>query len=260
MTTLVIKYGGHALDDQDLRMAFAKGVASLVQKGYRLVIVHGGGPQINTLLKALSIQSEFRNGLRVTDEKALSVVEMVLCGQVNKFITRLLEKENVDAVGISGEDAKLFLASPVADLGRVGSITKVNARLPLCLLANGFTPVIAPLALDMAGEPLNVNADIAAGALAGALKAEYFVLISDVPGVLDRKGNLIESLDENKIGELISDGVITGGMVPKTQACINALQLGCAKALILDGRSPGSLERWLTTGEALGTMIKGQAD
>lgn len=257
MQTIVIKYGGHALDDPQLRDAFVASLKSLLNKDMHFVIVHGGGPQINALLKALQIESKFSNGLRVTDAKTLQIVEMALCGQVNKYITRLLEQADIAAAGISGEDGKLFLAEQMnPELGRVGKIVKVNDKLPLCLLNAGFTPVIAPLALDGAGEPLNINADLAAGALAGALQADYFVLISDVPGVLAKTGELLPKLNKTAIGQLIEDGVITGGMLPKTEACLTALTQGARNALILDGRQQASLERYLLDGEALGTLIE----
>lgn len=245
---IAIKYGGHALDDAQIREAFMKSLANLSKKGFKFVVVHGGGPAINKLLAALNIKSEFANGLRVTTQPVLEAVEMALCGAVNKEITRMFAQAGVNAAGISGEDGGLFHAEQKDPaLGLVGKIVKVNPALPLCLLENGFTPVVAPLALDKDYRPLNVNADTAAGALAGALHAELFVLVSDVPGVLDANGRLLEKLDQAGIEKLLESGVISGGMIPKVEACLSALAAGCQKAVILDGRAEGSLERLLET-------------
>lgn len=257
MQTILIKYGGHALDVPQLRDAFISDMKKLARDDFRFVIVHGGGPQINRLLAALNIQSSFVRGLRVTDAPTLEAVEMALCGQVNKFITRLLASEGLPAAGISGEDGGLFLARQMdASLGLVGEITAVNPRLPLCLLDNNFLPVIAPLALDDAGNPLNVNADTAAGSLAGALKAAYFVLVSDVAGVLDKDGRLVPELAEAEVSGLIADGTIYGGMLPKIAACLTALGSGCGNALLLNGKEPDSLARYLVKNEPLGTIIR----
>lgn len=256
MKIVVLKYGGHALEDQVLNHRFCQDLAELEEAGMRFVIVHGGGPQINGMLDALKITSSFADGLRVTDQETLEVVEMVLCGQVNKYITRLLAKHGLNSCGISGEDGRLFMASqknPV--LGRVGQITRVNPALPLSLLKNGYTPVVAPLGLDEKGEPLNINADTAAGALAGSLSAS-FVLVSDVPGVLDAENKLLRILSEKDARRLVAAGVIHGGMLPKTEACLNALEQGCSSALILDGRQAGSLKRHLLDNEVLGTCFE----
>lgn len=256
MSTVVIKYGGHAMDKADLSQAFATDLAYLAGKGTGLVVVHGGGPQISAMLERLRIESRFVDGLRVTDEAAMQAVEMVLCGQVNKAVVNSFVRYGVRAAGISGRDGGLLQAvvkNPA--LGLVGQVTAVDPSLPRCLLEGGFVPVVAPVASDAQGQALNINADTAAGALAGALAAEYFVLISDVPGVLDGQGKLIPSLSRADIARLRGDGVITGGMIPKVEACLNALDAGCSRALILDGRASSSLRRYLEAGESLGTVV-----
>ena len=253
---LVIKYGGHAMEDAQLAGAFAADLARLAGKGTPFVLVHGGGPQISGLLKRLNIESRFVDGLRVTDEVTMEAVEMVLAGQVNKDVVARLAGMGVQAVGISGRDGRLLTAkykNPA--LGRVGEVTHIETALLSCLLDRGFVPVVAPVANGPAGEAMNVNADTAAGALAGALGAAYFVLVSDVPGVLDGQGKLLPRLSRADIDRLKQEGVITGGMIPKVDACLNALAAGAGQALILDGRAEASLGRWLEKGEPLGTLV-----
>ena len=221
--TVVIKYGGHAMDKDELNAAFADDMAFL-QQSMRLVVVHGGGPQINALLNRLAIESRFEKGLRVTDADTMQAVEMVLCGQVNKTVVSRFLQHGARAAGLSGRDAGLLRArvkDPV--LGLVGDVEKVDASVLSCLLDGGFLPVVAPVASGPEGQALNINADTAAGAVAGALHADYFVLISDVPGVLDADKKLIPSLDCARIAELIEAGVINGGMIPKVQSCLHAL-------------------------------------
>lgn len=238
MPTVVIKYGGHAMDKPELSEAFAADLTRLAAQGMRLVVVHGGGPQISALLNRLHVESRFVNGLRVTDAACMEAVEMVLCGQVNKAVVSALARHGARAAGISGRDGNLLLARRKhPDLGLVGDVEAVDPSLPRCLLDAGFVPVIAPVASGSEGEALNINADTAAGALAGALEADYFVLISDVPGVLDAQGRLISGLSRAEITRLIDQGVISGGMIPKVEACLNALDAGCGRALILDGRA-----------------------
>lgn len=254
--TVVIKFGGHAMDKEALCAAFAEDLAFLSAEGTRCVVVHGGGPQISALLERLHIESRFENGLRVTDEATMQAVEMVLCGQVNKDVVRRFAAHGVRAAGVSGRDGGLLLASVrQPSLGRVGEVDKVDPALVECLLAGGFVPVVAPVASDAAGQPLNINADTAAGALAGALHADYFVLISDVPGVLDGEKRLIPTLDRARSQSLITEGVICGGMIPKVGSCLHALDAGCRRALILDGREPGSLRRYLYEDAPLGTVV-----
>lgn len=255
--TVVIKYGGHAMDDPTLKAAFADGLARLSATGMRLVVVHGGGPQINSLLRRLQIESRFERGLRVTDAATMEAVEMVLCGQVNKAVVADFQLHGVKAAGISGKDGGLFQAHPLApELGLVGEVHSVSIDLITTLLNGGFLPVVAPVGMGADGASLNINADTAAGAMAGALRADYFVLVSDVPGVLSANGNLIPRLTRTHIDELTASGVIYGGMIPKVGSCLNALNAGCQKALILDGRAPSSLERYLLEGAPLGTVVE----
>ncbi|MBQ7608398.1 MAG: acetylglutamate kinase [Desulfovibrionaceae bacterium] len=252
----VIKYGGHAMDHLDLAEAFACDVAALVKKKSRFVIVHGGGPQISRLLSRLAIESRFVNGLRVTDAETMEVVEMALAGTVNKDVVARLASKNVRAVGISGRDGNLLTAKiRASELGYVGDVTHVNPDILHCLLGSDFVPVVAPIAQDEQFHALNVNADTAAGAIAGALQAETFVLLSDVPGVLDAEKHCIPRLDRAAIAELTQNGVISGGMIPKVEACLNALRLGAHQALILDGRASNSLLHFVTGEKQSGTVI-----
>lgn len=252
----VIKLGGHAMDEPGLLAAFFEDVAKLTTNGHKIVIVHGGGPHINALLARLNIESKFVNGLRVTDGSVLQAVEMALAGSVNKFLTRQLLLAGIDAAGISGEDARLLTARQKdASLGLVGEVTDVNAKILFALLDSGFTPVIAPLALSARGELLNVNADSAAGAIAGALRATHFLLVSDVPGVLDEHNHIIPQLDCGHIQTLASNGIISGGMLPKLECCQNALAQGCETAIIVDGKRKNSLFLCLEANDIAGTII-----
>ena len=254
--TVVIKYGGHAMDKPELCTAFATDLAQLSAQDMGFVVVHGGGPQISALLKRLNIESRFENGLRVTDEATMAAVEMVLCGQVNKAVVASFAAHGARAAGISGRDGNLLRAvvkNPA--LGLVGEVEAVDPALILCLLEGDFVPVVAPVANGPDGQALNINADTAAGALAGALAADYFILISDVPGVLDAEGRLITALTRVEIEKLRAEGVITGGMIPKVESCLHALDAGCQRALILDGRSPSSLRRYLLDDAPLGTVV-----
>ena len=260
-TTVVIKYGGHAMDDPALGLAFASGLARLAAHGMRLVVVHGGGPQITDMLERLHISSSFLHGLRVTDAPTMQVVEMILCGQVNKSVVSLFLQHGVRAVGICGKDAAMLSATQLnEELGQVGEITSVDATLVNTLLDAGFVPVIAPVAIGPQSQSFNINADTAAGALAGALGADYFVLISDVPGVLDNQKQLIPRLNRREIGRLVQEGVVFGGMIPKVLSCLHALDEGCSRALILDGRAESSLERYLLEGAPLGTLVETRID
>ncbi len=252
----VIKLGGHAMDEPGLLAAFCADVAQLAASGHKLVIAHGGGPRINSLLRRLNLESRFVNGLRVTDSDTLDAVEMALCGAVNKYLVRQLLEAGIKAVGISGEDGRLLCAvqkDPL--LGFVGSVAKVNPGIIYTLLSGGFLPVIAPLALSPDGELLNVNADTAAGAIAGALAADRFVLISDVPGVLDDEGSLLKELNPNQIANLTARGIISGGMLPKVECCQLALGQGCKSAIILDGSRKSSLALCLGANDIAGTVI-----
>lgn len=254
---VVIKYGGHAMTVPELGRAFAEDMSGLVHEGGRFIVVHGGGPQISALLKRLSIESHFVDGLRVTDDATMEAVEMVLAGQVNKAVVGLFEGYGLSCCGISGRDGGLLKAVVERpELGRVGGIPSVRPGLLSCLMDGGYVPVVAPVAEGPDGRPLNINADYAAGAIAGALQAGYFVLMSDVPGVLDKNHVLLPRLTRKDIEDLKADGTISGGMIPKVDACLSALDHGCRRSLILNGSEPSALRRYLTGGEALGTVFE----
>lgn len=255
---IVIKFGGHTMTDPALRDAFAMDLAPLAQEGRKCVVVHGGGPQISSMLKRLNIESHFEQGLRVTDDAAMEAVEMVLAGQVNKELVASFIAHGAKSAGLSGRDGTPLLKARVVNpkLGRVGAVTTVNPEILKVLIAGGFVPVVAPIAEDEEGKgALNINADTAAGAVAGALKAEYFVLISDVPGVLDADKKLLSSLTREDIASLKESGVINGGMIPKVDACLHALDKGCKKALILNGTEKSALRRLLQGESGLGTIV-----
>ena len=253
---IVIKFGGHAMTEAHLRKSFMESLKSAFQLDYNFVIIHGGGPHINNMLDKLEIKSTFNNGLRVTEEPTMAVVEMVLCGMVNKEIVRDLANAGLPPVGISGQDGNLFRTEILnPELGLVGKIVQVNTSVVSCLLERGFLPVIAPVALGIEGKPLNINADTAGGELAGALNADCFILISDVPGVLDDNGQLFSFLSRDAIGDLKASGIIREGMIPKVEACLNACRLGFKKAIILDGRKENCLENYLLKKELSGTEI-----
>lgn len=258
-SVVVIKFGGHAMTNAALCRAFAQGLARL-QKTMHLVVVHGGGPQISSLLQRLCIESRFEKGLRVTDAATMEVVEMVLCGQVNKDVVTLFQQQGVACVGISGKDAQLLQARTFDPaLGFVGEVHSVQPQVLQVLLEGGYIPVVAPVAIDSdnaQGQSLNINADTAAGAIAGALAADYFVLVSDVPGVLDADKTLLPRLNRPRIAALTESGVICGGMIPKVESCLHALEQGCHRALILNGEVEGSLEKYLQEHAPLGTVIE----
>lgn len=266
--TVVIKYGGHAMKDEHLKKSFALNVVLLKYIGVNPVIVHGGGPQIGKMLTQLGIESHFREGLRVTDEATMDVVEMVLVGRVNKEIVNLINLHGGTCVGLSGKDGWLIKvrklemvltredAPPeIIDLGKVGEPVKVNASLIRTLTDSGVIPVIAPVGVDDAGETYNINADTAAAAVAQALGAKRLMLLTDVAGVLDAEGELIESMDLREASWAIQDGVAKGGMIPKLQCCMEAVQSGVEKAHIIDGRVENSLILELFTKSGVGTEV-----
>ncbi len=266
--TVVIKYGGHAMVDEALQKSFALNVILLKYIGINPVIVHGGGPQIGQMLKQLNITSEFRQGLRVTDDATMDVVEMVLVGKVNKNIVNLINLNGGMAVGLSGKDGKLITARKlemvlekddappeIIDLGKVGEVTGINTGLITTLLGQGFIPVIAPVGVDEAGETYNINADTVAGAVAAALGAKRLVLLTDVAGVLDKDKNLISSLDIVEASEAMASGVLTGGMIPKVTCCMEAVDAGVEKAHILDGRVENCIILEFFTNSGIGTEI-----
>ena len=267
--TIVIKYGGHAMTDERLKRSFALNVALLKQVGINPVIVHGGGPQIGEMLKRLNIQSTFREGLRVTDDATMDVVEMVLVGKVNKEIVGLLNSAGAKAAGICGKDGRLLrarkmemviehsgaAAPEVVDLGRVGEVMAVNTAILETLAQGDFIPVIAPVGVDDDNEVYNINADAAAGAIAATLKAKRLLLLTDVAGILDLEKRLIPSLTVNETWELFANGTLQGGMIPKVKCCLEALQEGVDKAMIIDGRVENCILLELLTDAGIGTEI-----
>lgn len=262
--TIVIKYGGSAQVNSILKDKFAQDIILLYLVGLRPIIVHGGGKKINTMLDKLEVESEFVDGLRVTDEQVMEVVEMVLSGNINKEITTLLNHHGGKAIGITGKDANFIKAKPANDgkYGLVGKITQVNKKVIKNLIKEGFIPVVAPIAAgDDANHPgYNINADLCASKLAASIKAHKIIFLTDTKGILDKEGNLIATLDKDKVNLLKEDGTITGGMLPKVDACLEALKGGVKTAQIIDGRVEHSLLLELFTNEGIGTMIKKNKD
>ncbi len=256
---IVVKYGGQALAASGVGGGFARDIALLRQTGLKPVVVHGGGAQISQLMERLGIKARFREGLRVTGAEEVKIAEMVLAGSINKMIVRALAAAGARACGLSGSDGGLFSARPLADkagaeLGLVGEVAAVDSALVDVLLARGIIPVIAPIGAD--GEQVyNINADSAAGALAGALAAKRLVLLTDVAGILDRSGALISKADPARINALLAEGAIHDGMKPKAETCLAALAAGVEAAVILDGRQPHALLRELFTPHGAGTLI-----
>ncbi len=267
--TVVIKYGGNAMVNEELKKAFAEDIVLLKYVGINPVIVHGGGPQIGELLKKLNIPTKFVGGMRVTDKETMNVVEMVLVGQVNKEIVKLINSHGGNAVGLSGKDGNLIVAEKIdsreylsqvrapeiIDLGFVGKVKRINPEIVNKLLESKFIPVIAPVGIGEDFEAYNINADLVAGEMAAALKAEKLIMLTDVEGLKDKEGKLLHSLDRSKISELIEDGTVSGGMIPKVKACEIALTGGVKKAHIIDGRVKHSILLELFTQEGIGTEI-----
>jgi acetylglutamate kinase len=266
--TLVVKYGGAAQQDPLLKQGFARDITLLQTLGIHVVLVHGGGPQIGKLLEELHIPTHFVEGLRVTDSRTMDIVEMVLAGKINKEIVNLINGAGGRAVGLSGKDGRLLKSQKVEfyrpredeppeiiDIGLVGEVTGVNTELIQALLGQHFLPVIAPVGVGEQGETLNINADLVAGAVAGALNAAKLILLTDVPGVLDRKGQLLSSLTRFQAVTMMEDGAISGGMIPKIKCCLEALEEGVTKAHILDGRVPHAVLLEIFTDRGVGTEI-----
>jgi acetylglutamate kinase len=259
--TVVIKYGGAAMENDALKASFAKDVTLLRFIGVRLVIVHGGGPQIGKLLARLGEQTEFVDGVRVTDDETMEVVEMVLGGQINGEIVSLIGEAGGQAIGLTGKDSggflrvKKLLGPGGRDLGRVGAPVRVDVSLIRTLTKDGFIPVIAPVGVDAAGDTYNVNADTAAGAIAEALAAEKLILLTDVVGVLDADRNLIAQMSEADVGRAIGDGTVKGGMIPKLECAVHALENGVTAAHIIDGRVPHALLLEIFTDGGVGTKV-----
>ncbi len=257
--TFVIKYGGAAMEDDALKREFARDVVLLKYVGINPVIVHGGGPQIEKFLSRLAIPTRFVDGLRVTDEPTLEVVEMVLSGLINKAIVHDIHASGGTAIGLSGKDGKLLVAQKITgkDIGFVGEVVEVNDRLIREVSQTGYIPVIAPLGSGADGNTYNVNADTAAGAVARAIKAEKLILLTDVPGVLGKDQKTISVLKGDQVSDYMKNGIIKGGMIPKVQCCLEALQGGVKKTHIIDGRVPHALLLEIFTNSGIGTQIEG---
>ena len=267
--TIVVKYGGHAMGEETLAEGFGRDIALLKQVGINPVVVHGGGPQINAMLHRLAIQSTFVDGLRVTDAGMVEVVEMVLAGTVNKMVAGLINKAGALAVGICGKDGGLIKARKLTrmrrdpgsaietalDLGYVGEPESIDVRVIHALTGAGLIPVIAPVGSGSDGATYNINADTVAGAIAGALGAQRLLMLTDVPGVLGRDGELLPDLTVTDIEQLRADGTISGGMIPKVETCIEAVRGGVKGATILDGRVPHASLLELFTEGGIGTLI-----
>lgn len=267
--TIVVKYGGHAMTDEALRDSFARDIVLLQCVGMHPVVVHGGGPQINAIMQRMGISARFEAGLRVTDAATMEVVDMVLGGKLNKEIVATINLHGGQAIGLSGKDANLITAakkrlyrsvspgSPpqLVDIGLVGDVSAVNTSIIHTLENNGFIPVIAPTGVGANGESYNINADTAAGDIAAALQAERLLFLTDVAGILDRDKKLLPSLDRQAVERLQDEAVIDGGMLPKVEACLRALDGGVAKTHIIDGRVPHAVLLELFTDRGVGTEI-----
>ena len=268
--TIVVKYGGHAMGNADLGQAFARDIALLKQSGVNPIVVHGGGPQIGAMLDKMGIQSEFRGGLRVTDKKTVEIVEMVLAGSINKEIVALINAEGEWAIGLCGKDGNMVFAEKakktvrdpqsnieqVLDLGFVGEPVEVDRTLLDLLARSEMIPVIAPVAPGRDGATYNINADTFASAIAGALNAERLLFLTDVPGVLDKSGQLIDELTVAEARALIEDGTISGGMIPKVETCISALERGVKGVVILNGKTAHAVLLEIFTEHGAGTLIR----
>lgn len=268
--TFVIKYGGHAMGDPEAALDFAEDVVLLGAVGINVVVVHGGGPQIGAMLKKLGVESSFVDGLRVTDKQTAEIAEMVLSGRINKELVSWIANAGGRALGISGKDGGLVTATKVhrtrkdpdslieqvVDLGFVGEPQKVDTRIIDTAVASGLIPVIAPIGVGDDGHTYNINADTMAGAIASALGAARLFLLTDVPGVLDKQGDLLTDLTPRDIAVLKEDGTISGGMIPKLDTCVQAVEAGCEAAVVLDGRVPHAMLLEIFTERGAGTLIR----
>lgn len=265
---IVVKYGGNAMTDPELESSFARDIVLLKTVGIHPVVVHGGGPQVDNLLKELGRQSDRIDGMRVTDKSTMDIVEMVLGGSVNKSIVSLINKHGGRAIGLTGKDANLIqakklmmekmgedgIAVPI-DLGFVGDVVSVNKDVINMLIASDFIPVIAPLGVDKEGNTYNINADLVAGKVAEFLQAEKLMLLTNIKGVLGRDGEVVTGLTPKKVDALIEDGTISGGMIPKIQCALDAVRSGVKSAVIVDGRVPHATLLEIFTNEGVGTLI-----
>lgn len=267
--TIVVKFGGNAMTDKSLEKSFAKNIVLMKTVGINPIVVHGGGPQIDSLLKKLNIESKFIEGMRVTDNDTMDVVEMVLGSSVNKALVTLLNQNGGKAVGITGKDGnlikakKLHVSKPSADLkareiidiGHVGEVEHINTDLLNLLSSADFIPVIAPIGFDDEGNSYNINADLVAGKIAEVLKAEKLMLLTNVAGLLDKQGNILTGLTTSRVDELIADGTIYGGMLPKIDCALNAVKNGVPRAHIIDGRVNNAVLLEIFTNKGVGTLI-----
>jgi acetylglutamate kinase len=267
--TVVVKYGGHAMGEEELARSFARDIVLMEQTAINPVVVHGGGPQIGEMLARLGIKSQFADGLRITDAATIEIVEMVLAGSINKQIVGFINEAGGKAIGLCGKDGNMVLArkasrsmidpqskmEKIIDLGFVGEPETVDTTVLTQILGRDLIPVLAPLATSNGGGTYNVNADTFAGAIAGALKAKRLLLLTDVPGVLDKSENLIKQLSAKEARRLIADGTISGGMIPKVETCIYALEAGVEGVVILDGKVPHAVLLELLTDHGAGTLL-----
>jgi len=265
--TIVIKYGGNAMTDEHLKQCFAQDVVLLKLVGMNPVVVHGGGPQINEMLDKLGKKGEFIQGMRVTDAETMDVVEMVLGGQVNKEIVNLINRHGGKAVGLTGQDGNFIHAqkllmgdlkdpNKMIDVGQVGEITAIDPSIINFLDSGDFIPVVAPIGVGKDGETYNINADVVAGKLAEILNAEKLILLTNTPGVLDKKGELLTGLTPKQIDDLVEDGTLSGGMLPKISSALDAARSGVKAVHIIDGRVEHALLLEVLTDEGVGTLIK----
>ena len=270
--TVVVKFGGHAMGTPELAATFAQDIVLLKQAGANPIVVHGGGPQIAFMLKRLQLKSEFVHGLRVTDKPTVEVVEMVLAGLINKDIVTAINRQGGKAVGISGKDANLMIARKITemadpesnlmkavDIGYVGDPAEVNPHIVEVISSSDLIPVIAPVGISREGETLNINGDTFASALAARMKAKRLLLLTDVAGVLDKEGRLLERLSIEQARKLIREGVITGGMIPKIEGCIEVVEAGVEAVVVLDGRVPHCVLLELFTEHGVGTLVARKA-
>ncbi|WP_291993779.1 acetylglutamate kinase [Candidatus Accumulibacter sp. ACC003] len=265
--TIVVKYGGNAMIDENLKQCFARDVVLLKLVGMNVVVVHGGGPQIESLLARVGKKGHFIQGMRVTDAETMEIVEMVLGGQVNKDVVNLINQAGGKAVGLTGKDGSFIRAKKLLlenqdhlgdliDVGQVGDITQIDPSLIGHLEAGGFIPVVAPIGVGKGGETYNINADVVAGKIAEILKAEKLVLLTNTPGVLDQSGQLITGMTPNEIVDMVADGTLSGGMLPKISSALDAARNGVKSVHIVDGRVEHALLLEILTDHGVGTMIK----
>ena len=267
---IVIKYGGNAMADSDLVESFCNDIVFVKQSGLKPVIVHGGGPQIGSMLERLGIKTKFESGMRITDEDTLEVVEMVLAGRINKNIASKINSSGGKAVGISGKDGSMIVAEKltkqnssnesniekIIDLGYVGFPKKINNTIIETLIKDDFIPIIAPLGIGVDGKTYNINADTAAGAIASSLKSKRLLILTDVEGVIDSNNNLLEEVNGKKIDEMIESGEVSGGMIPKLNTCLDSVNNGVDAAVIVDGRVKHAVLLELFTDHGAGTLVR----